>query len=141
MSETALEQEFLRVGDVLPVHVRGPITRTTLALFAGASNDHNPLHVDIDHAKAMGMEDVIAPGMLVMAYVGQQLTSIVPQERLRRWSVRFTAITPVHASIHCHAEVAQIFEENGERVARLKLVAMTERSVKVLEGEAIVSLG
>ncbi len=25
-----------------------PITRTTLALFAGASGDHNPIHIDID---------------------------------------------------------------------------------------------
>ena len=43
------------------------ITRTTLALYAGASGDHNPMHIDIDFAKKAGFPDVFAQGMLVMA--------------------------------------------------------------------------
>src|SRR3546814_6132757 len=48
----------LAVGDKLPPHVQGPINRATLALFAGASNDYVPLHIDSDFAKAAGMPDV-----------------------------------------------------------------------------------
>ena len=47
------------------------ITRTTLALYAGASGDHNPMHIDIDFAKKAGFPDVFAQGMLVMAMLGQ----------------------------------------------------------------------
>ena len=39
----------------LPALTCRPITRTTLALFAGASGDHNPIHVDIDFARKSGM--------------------------------------------------------------------------------------
>lgn len=64
----------LKVGDNLPTFVKAPINRTTLALFAGASNDHNPIHIDLDFAQKAGYPDVFAHGMLVMAYMGQALT-------------------------------------------------------------------
>ena len=56
--------EGLEVGDTLPPLTLPAIDRTTLALFAGASNDHNPIHIDIDFAQKAGMKDVFAHGML-----------------------------------------------------------------------------
>ena len=41
--------------------------RATLALFAGASGDHNPIHIDLDVARSAGLDDVFAHGMLSMA--------------------------------------------------------------------------
>ena len=38
------------VGDKIPDLVIEPITRPTLALYAGASGDHNPMHIDLDFA-------------------------------------------------------------------------------------------
>lgn len=83
----------IQVGTELPPLVVEPISRTTLALFAGASGDHNPIHVDIDAAKAAGFDDVFAHGMLSMAYLGRLVTSWVPQSQLRALSTRFTSIT------------------------------------------------
>ena len=74
----------LHIGKTLPVVSKQAITRSTLALFAGASNDDNPLHIDIDFARAAGLDDVIAHGMLIMAYLGQVLTVWVPQTRWHR---------------------------------------------------------
>ena len=54
-----------------------PITRHRLALYCGASGDHNPIHVDLDFAKKAGFPDVFSHGMLVMAYLGQALTDAV----------------------------------------------------------------
>jgi acyl dehydratase len=128
------------VGYVLPEHTQGPISRATLALFAGASNDHVPLHIDSDFAKSAGMEDVFAHGMLSMAYLAQLLTRWVPQERVRQWNVRFTAITPLHATIRCQGQVTEIFHENGERRARVKIAAVTDKGVTTIDGEAIVAI-
>ena len=61
------------VGFCLPPLRKPPITRATLAYFCGASNDHNPVHVDSDYARAVGKDDVFAHGMLSMAYLGQHL--------------------------------------------------------------------
>ena len=73
----------LSVGDSLEPMTHNPISRTTLALFAGASGDHNPIHIDIDFAKSVGMDDVFAHGMLGMAYLGRFLTSIADQSNIR----------------------------------------------------------
>lgn len=127
-------------GEALPELVRGPITRATLALFAGASHDHVPLHIDSDFAKAAGMDDVFAHGMLVMAYLAQALRSWVPQDRIRCWNVRFTAITSLHAIVHCRGEVTEIFEAAGEHRARLKIGAWTDANLQTLDGEAVVAL-
>jgi acyl dehydratase len=130
----------LKAGDRLPEHVQGPITRTTLALFAGASNDYVRLHIDSDYAKDAGMGDVFAHGMLSMAYLAQAVGRWSPPERLRRWSARFTAITPLFATVHCRGEVVEIFEEAGERLARLKIGAWTDKDLQTLDGEAVVAL-
>ena len=127
-------------GETLPELVRGPITRATLALFAGGSHDHVPLHIDSDFAKAAGTDDVFAHGMLSMAYLAQALRGWAPPESLRRWNVRFTAITPLHATVTARGTVAEIFAEDGERRARLKIGTWTDRGIQTLDGEAVVTL-
>ncbi|MDX6740713.1 MaoC/PaaZ C-terminal domain-containing protein [Actinocorallia sp. A-T 12471] len=110
-----------------------PISRTTLALFAGASGDHNPIHIDLDDARAAGLDDVFAHGMLSMAYLGRLLTDWVPQERLRSFRVRFAAITPIHARPTCTAEVVSV----ADGLAVLELRVTLEDGTVTLLGEAI----
>ncbi|MGQ4600641.1 MaoC/PaaZ C-terminal domain-containing protein [Nocardia sp. R6R-6] len=115
----------------------GPITRTTLALFAGASGDHNPIHIDLDAAKAAGLDDVFAHGMLSMAYLGRLLTDAVPQSRLRELSTRFTAITPVLAEPRLSAEVVP--EESTEAAVVLRLSAVLSDGTRTMSGHAVLS--
>ena len=134
----ALSIAGLGVGAVLPELVRGPITRGTLALFAGASHDHVLLHIDSDYAKAAGMDDVFGHGMLSMAYLAQAIRSWTPAERLKTWSARFTAITPLNATVHCRGEVVEVFEDAGECRARLRIGAWTDAGLQTLDGEAVI---
>ncbi|WP_395647626.1 MaoC/PaaZ C-terminal domain-containing protein [Terricaulis sp.] len=127
-------------GASLPELVRGPITRGTLALYAGASSDHVMLHIDSDFAKAAGMGDVFAHGMLSMAYLAQFVTQVTSPESVLNWSVRFLAITPVHATVRCSGEVVELYQEQGEARARLRIRTTIDSGVKTLEGEAVVAL-
>lgn len=131
----------LEVGTEIPALAVQPITRTTLALFAGASGDHNPIHVDLDAAKAAGFDDVFAHGMLSMAYLGRLITSWVPQSRLRSLSTRFSAITPVHAQPTCTGTVTGIDEVDGERRATIDVQITLADGTVTLRGEAVVALG
>lgn len=126
----------VEVGTELPPLVLPPISRTTLALFAGASGDRNAIHIDIDAAHAAGLEDVFAHGMLSMAYLGRLLTSWVPQSRLRSWSVRFTAITPVLAEPTCTGTVTAV----DGRTATVDLAVALPDGAVTLTGTAIVEL-
>ena len=131
---------MVEIGQELPPLQCGPITRTTLALFAGASGDPNPIHIDSDFARAAGLEDVFAHGMLSVGYLGRLLTRWAPQERLRSWSVRFLAITPVNAQLTLTGRVEEVFEQGGERVARIKLAVTTQSGVQTIAGEAFIQL-
>lgn len=128
----------LSVGDELPEHVCGPITRHTLALYCGGSGDHNPIHVDSDFAKMAGMPDVFAHGMLSMAYLGQLLTNWVEQSQLREYGVRFTAITPVNATVTCKGKVLEKLEVAGEPCVKLELTAEIDDGTKTLIGDAVI---
>lgn len=98
----------INVGDTLPPLPVGVIDRTTLALFAGASGDHNPMHIDIDVAQSVGLDDVFAHGMLSMAHLGRLLTNWVRQEHIVSFEVRFAAITPVNAEPICTGTLRSI---------------------------------
>lgn len=130
----------VQVGDELPVVEKSPITRATLALFCGASNDHNPIHIDSDFAKSAGMRDVFAQGMLVMAYLGQVLTCWAPQSAIISYGVRFRAITHLGDAISCKAKVIEIFASNGQQLARLQMDAANQHGEVKLTGEALVVL-
>ena len=126
-------------AELPPLHI-DPISRSTLALFAGASGDHNPIHIDIDVAKSAGLDDVFAHGMLSMAYLGRLLTDLVPQQRLRSYRVRFASITPVHGQPTCTGIVTSLDEVDGERIATLEVrVALADGTVTLL-GEAVIAL-
>lgn len=126
-------------GAVIGQLTTAPITRHTLALYCGASGDHNPIHVDIDFARAAGMPDVFAHGMLSMAYLGRLLTDLVPQTALRSFSTRFTSITQLDAAITCTAKLLERFKEGGEDRARLELSAVDQNNDVKLLGEAVVA--
>ena len=130
----------LKVGDVLPAFTTPPISRFTLALYCGASGDHNPMHVDIDYARAGGAPDVFAHGMLSMAYLGRLLTNWVPQQRLRGYGVRFVAITQVGEAISCSGQVTELLEVDGERRARLSLQTTNQHGQVRLTGDAVIAL-
>ena len=117
-----------------------PISRTTLALYGGASGDHNPMHIDIDYARAAGETDVFAHGMLVMAYLGRAVTSWVPQCALRSFSTRFTAITRVGEKIVVSGKVVEKTQSGSDKLVRLELTAANDKGEPRGAGEAVVAL-
>jgi Acyl dehydratase len=130
----------INVGDQLPALQLPPISRTTLALYAGASGDHNPIHIDVDFARQAGMSDVFAHGMLSAAYLGRLLTGWVPQQRIRQVTLRFTGITSLEDAPVCTGRVVDKFEHDGEKRVRVELRSTVQDGVDKVVGEAIVAL-
>lgn len=135
-----LTYESIAVGAELPSLELPPVNRTTLALFAGASGDHNPIHIDIDFAKKAGMPDVFAQGMLPMAYLGRLLSNWVPQQAIRSFGVRFGAMTQLGDRLTCSGKVVEKREQGGERLVRLEIRVADQKGEVKLQGEALVAL-
>jgi acyl dehydratase len=69
--------------------VYGPLTRTDLVRYAGASGDFNPLHHDHEFAGNAGLPDVMAHGMLSAGLLASALTKWFGAGSVRRYSIRF----------------------------------------------------
>lgn len=140
MTEEKFDPAVVRTGDMLPEVRFGPISRATLALYAGASGDHNPAHIDIDFAKKAGLPDVFAHGMLSFGVLSRVVTQWAGPERLRGFGARFVSITQVHDLIVCQGKILEIIDEEGERRARIEVSATAQDGRQTLMGEALISL-
>src|SRR6266849_921959 len=95
-------------GEELNPLVKPPITQEQLRRYADASGDHNPIHLDEDAAHSVGLDGVIAHGMLSMAFLGQfvmQQISDTPGAYLSQLKVRFMGMVRLGDTLTCHGIV------------------------------------
>jgi acyl dehydratase len=135
-----LTYDSVSVGDMLPDLELPVVKRSALALYAKASGDHNPIHIDVEFARKAGMPDVIAHGMLLMAWIGRLLTGWAPQRDLREFSVRFTAITHVGERITCTGRVSEKEERDGERLVKVEVKTMNDAGEIKVVGDAWIAV-
>ncbi|MGE0098853.1 MAG: MaoC family dehydratase [Hydrogenophaga sp.] len=112
----------------------GPVTAVDLALFAAASGDHNPLHLDADVARAAGFERPVVHGMLTMAFAGRLITSHFGPGSLVRLHTRFTAAASLGDTISLHGERAEL----NSGLARYRVQATNQKGTALMNGEALV---
>jgi acyl dehydratase len=129
-----------QIGDEIPNLNINPISRSMLALYAEASGDHNPIHIDIDFAKKSGLSDVIAHGMLVMSFLAQAITNIFPQESIKKFDSKFISMTNINDILTCEGKVIDIELKDSIKKLFLNLVVLDELGVKKLSGSAIIEL-
>jgi acyl dehydratase len=71
------------------------VDRVSIARYAAASGDFNPLHLDDDHARRQGLPSVIAHGLLTFGWVGHFLTDCCDGDPGRVRSMRIRFLKPV----------------------------------------------
>jgi len=72
------------------------ITRDQIRLYAEASGDFNPIHLDPEFAKAAGLPDIIAHGMLSMGLLGESLRDLgIETPQLKSFTTKFKSTAKV----------------------------------------------
>ena len=127
-----------KVGDNLPELIIGPISRTNLALYAGASGDHNPLHIDTDYAKRIGLPDVIAHGMLIMGYLARVLTNNINQKQILEYGVQFSSITNIGETLSCSGIVKEVLGSKSNKILKLELKVKDQSNDTKLKGYSLI---
>nr|BBH94379.1 hypothetical protein KTA_25780 [Thermogemmatispora argillosa] len=132
------------IGAELPPLVKPPITREQLHRYAEASGDYNPIHLDDEAARRVGLDGVIAHGMLSMAFLGQfieQQIAAYPDALLTRLKVRFASMVRPGDVLTCRGLVtARSREPDGRELVTIECWAENQRGERVTSGEAVVSL-
>jgi acyl dehydratase len=122
--------------------VKPPITQEQLRRYAEASGDYNPIHLDEQAARQVGLDGVIAHGMLSMAFLGQFVTqqiATIHGARIEDLKVRFLNMVRLGDILTCQGTVKArtTREDLGQSIA-IECWAQNQKGDKVTIGEAVV---
>ena len=128
------------IGDVL-VEDYVELSRDSLVRYAGASGDFNPIHYRDDVAMSVGLEGVLAHGMLTMGLAVAPVTAWLGDRGfVSSYQVRFTkpVYVPPTGSVTVAVSVSLAkVDETTEGSATLALSVTTQDGTTVL-GKAFV---
>ncbi|KAA0020233.1 fused (3R)-hydroxyacyl-ACP dehydratase subunits HadA/HadB [Antrihabitans cavernicola] len=123
-SKHALNFDDVAVGDELPTRIV-KLTRGDLVNYAGVSGDPNPIHWSDDVARVVGIDNVVAHGMLTMGLGAGFITSWLGDPgAVKDYSVRMTSM--VFVDPHEPAEIEYSGKvKSVDAESRTAVVAMT----------------
>ncbi|MCX8530587.1 MAG: MaoC family dehydratase [Rhodoluna sp.] len=132
----------LEVGQVIGTE-EFLLTRDSLVRYAGASGDFNPIHYRDDFAQSVGLDGVLAHGMLTMGAAVQVAVNWVGDAgKVIDYGVRFTKPVFVDAAegavLVVTGKIGEIDAENGE--VRVDLTAAFNDTVVLGKAQARVRL-
>jgi 3-hydroxybutyryl-CoA dehydratase len=118
------------------------VTQEDINLYARASGDHNPIHIDPEFARGTPLGGTVAHGMLVLAYVSQMLTRDFGRDWLNAGSlnIRFKAPARPGDTLRIGAKVSKIDAEPGRQIVSCQLQCINQSGEVVLQGEAKVRI-
>lgn len=127
----------LNVGDQID-ELRVTPDKYTPHRYAGASGDFNPIHIDPEFAKAVGLPNTILHGLYMMGLVARASTEAAGGDprSLKRLSVEFRGMGAPETEI---AVTGTVKSAEGE-IAVIDVVAAQGESVTIKNAEAEVAL-
>ncbi len=139
---THINVASLEVGQVIGT-TEFLLTRDSLVRYAGASGDFNPIHYRDDFAQSVGLDGVLAHGMLTMGVAVQVAVDWVGDAgKVIDYGVRFTKPVFVDAQdgavLVVTGKIGEIDAENGE--VRIDLTAAFNETVVLGKAQARVRL-
>jgi 3-hydroxybutyryl-CoA dehydratase len=139
--ETGVQPSKLTEGASLPV-MKKMVTQEDINLYAKASRDFNPIHIDEDFAKRTPLGGTIAHGMLILAYVSQMMTAAFGRNWLVRGklNVRFRAPARPKDTITVSGKVSNIDIRENQTVVRCEVFCSNQQGEAVITGEAKVEV-
>lgn len=117
--------------ELLPSIQIDEITHTQLVRYAGASGDFNPIHTVESVGKKVGLDGVIAHGMLIMGYASKAVGKWYPNKRIRDVNVRFVSMTKPGESLVIEGKVIEKIESDGNSVIKGEIIVRNEADVKL----------
>jgi acyl dehydratase len=128
----------LAVGQELPLVEKLPITKVQLVKYAGASGDYNLIHTDDETARKVGLEGVIAHGMLSMGFLGDYAAGLVGAAGyVALVKVRFSGMVRPGDVLTLRGKVLE--KDEASHAARIAIVAEREPEKPLTSGEAVLA--
>jgi 3-hydroxybutyryl-CoA dehydratase len=134
-------RQILREGADLP-EVKRRVDQEHVNLYAGASKDSNPIHLDEEFAKKTPAGGRIAHGMLILAYVSQMMTAAFGKNWTTggKLEVRFRTPARPGDTITVSGKVRKIEQVEGRSLVNCDIICNNQNNEPVITGIAEVKL-
>ena len=118
------------------------ITQEKINLYAEASGDFNPIHVDESFAAKTPFGGTIAHGMLNLAYVSEMMALAFGQSWLSegKLSARFKQSARPGDTVTINGKIDSIEQKNGVSYATCSFECRNQKGETIVTGEAAVRL-
>jgi len=140
--KTGIQLSDLEEGMSLPALTR-KITQEKINLYAEASGDFNPIHIDPEFAGKTPLGGTIAHGMLILAYVSHMMTLNFGKPWLTdgKLSVRFKSPARPGDTVTVNSTVRKLTEtENGRVLVKCEVVVQNQDSETIIIADASVRI-
>ena len=140
--ETGLGQvSELIEGTKLP-ELNKTITQEDINLYAEASQDFNPIHIDEEFAKKTPLGGTVAHGMLILAYLSQMMTAAFGRSWLigGKLDVRFKVPARPGDTITMSGEISEIETNDEQVIVNCNVVCSNQKGETVIVGETTVGV-
>jgi len=124
----------LTLGTELELEV-GPISRTDIVRFAGASGDFNPNHHDEIFAIRSGFEKVFAMGPLSLGYLSRMLNENLGPTSFRKFQIRFVSQAWPGDLLTCRGKVVRQYEVSNEKFIEIEAEVINQNGIKLVDGK------
>ncbi len=116
------------------------ITQESIDLYARASRDFNPIHIDPDYAARTPLGGTIAHGMLILAYVSQMMTAAFGRNWLSGGSinVRFRSPARPGDTITAGGTIIGVERGQGQDLISCDVLCTNQNGDPIITGEAKV---
>lgn len=138
-TELELQPGNLHEGMKLP-ELKKSVTQQNINLYAQASRDFNPIHIDESFARNTPLGGTIAHGMLILAYVSELMTAAFGQSWLAsgKLHVRFRSPARPGDTITVGGKIRRIQRAEGDNLITCDVLCQNQKGEPVITGEASV---
>jgi len=130
----------IALGSIGPALVDGPLTVTDFVRYQGASGDMNPIHHDVEFARAAGFPNVFAVGMRQAGVLAAYVADYFGPEHLRQFDVQFRAIAWPGDVVTYTGEVVALDDAGTHTVCTVQVQATRQTGEVHLAGTAVFEL-
>lgn len=128
-------------GDRLP-GLKKYITQERINLYAEASKDFNPVHIDTEYAKKTPLGSTIAHGMLSLSYISEMMTTIFERYWLQGGSIDVRFKTPARPgdTVTVSGNIKKIDNHEDRTVFRCEVLCINQNDETIVTGETEVRI-
>lgn len=117
------------------------ITQENIDLYAEASLDFNPIHIDKDFARKTPLGGTIAHGMLVLAYVSHMMTIAFGRAWLTggHLNVRFKTPARPGDTVTVRGNIRKVEKSTNRISVKCDVFCQNQNGESIITGEAVLN--